>query len=787
MKMTMHQNKKHGIALIVVLGFLAILVVMGVTLLTTTRVERLVSRAAVDAASARQLAQSAVFAAMDEVNDILWPAGAGASQVFLHPDRDVTVSDARSWAPDRDGAVLDAGFINGLFMEDALLWLPERYHNVLPPVRWVLIRDPRPDANGDYPILGRYAYMAFDCTGMLNANTVDRGGSRSNGVSIGQVQLDNPPLQEIDSDTAFRFNRDMYTRFDTFGELNLLNDGLGAVQYTIPSNEQSAINGYVENLCPYTLSYDRGWWDWSATPMEWTMDTIAGAPLNVTNWTQTDAQNVFSALGYANANDMGLCFEDYVDSDFIPANVNIPACEPVPMINEVTGRLRLELDTSTDELTFSIILAIELWYPFFDAANTETYTMALPSINAPTMSRYVNPSPTPLSYPAPGPNSGSAVPTTVSPANFTVANFSDGFLMVTARYDFVAQQAVEPTNLPVNLRSEIRTFEIELRAGATPVDYMNMNDPNRRMQFAQLNLNSGDTQAESPIVCMAVNDPRLNHELDFGNPPGGYNWDTASPTPMALNYPWGNNDFGISWSVAHGDGNLEGTNMYVRNAPMQNVGELGFIPTGERWATIDLFSPEGRELLTKFRDASMPTNFPTTELYYSNIWVNPSSTYTSVLEAVFLDTPIEEYPGQPGARRLDADMAEDIAISMIEQTLDNAPGPNAFDSRAAWVTTGVFAVDGTLSAPAGHDLNNMQKEGIIRNSYRMFNPSGNLLTFLVVAQTIRDDENIGQWDGEDVDIITGERRLMALVWRDAFPNDNDRHETFIRRMQWLDE
>jgi hypothetical protein len=55
-----------------------------------------------------------------------------------------------------------------------------------------------------------------------------------------------------------------------------------------------------------------------------------------------------------------------------------------------------------------------------------------------------------------------------------------------------------------------------------------------------------------------------------------------------------------------------------------------------------------------------------------------------------------------------------------------------------------------------------------------------------VAQTINDQDPRGTYDPNE-DTITGERRCVALVWRDPFPNEDGRHNMFVRLFKYLDE
>ena len=59
-------ERRQGVALIVVLGFLSIMVMMAVAFLTQARVERMVAGASLESMRTRQMAQSAIAAGMQD-------------------------------------------------------------------------------------------------------------------------------------------------------------------------------------------------------------------------------------------------------------------------------------------------------------------------------------------------------------------------------------------------------------------------------------------------------------------------------------------------------------------------------------------------------------------------------------------------------------------------------------------------------------------------------------------------------------------------------------------------
>ena len=62
-----------------------------------------------------------------------------------------------------------------------------------------------------------------------------------------------------------------------------------------------------------------------------------------------------------------------------------------------------------------------------------------------------------------------------------------------------------------------------------------------------------------------------------------------------------------------------------------------------------------------------------------------------------------------------------------------------------------------------------------------------LFLAVVVAQSVKEGEGkVGTWDSEDQ--VTGERRGIALVWRDPFKTGtNAHHEMMVRMFRYLND
>jgi hypothetical protein len=110
---------------------------------------------------------------------------------------------------------------------------------------------------------------------------------------------------------------------------------------------------------------------------------------------------------------------------------------------------------------------------------------------------------------------------------------------------------------------------------------------------------------------------------------------------------------------------------------------------------------------------------------------------------------------------------------------------NCFQAGTDWVRIPCMRQGGAL---ASLGLNNNQRESLIRNTWGLFSPMNSLFTVVVIAQTIKEGPgNVGIWNAND-DMVTGERRAVALVWRDPFKTGrNLHHEMYVRMFRHLND
>ena len=755
-------DPRRGIALVIVLGFLSVLVLMAVSLITLTRTERLVAAYSLEGERARHILLGAIYSAVEDLGVDLESTG------DFHPTRDRAVFESRPDIsdPGRDGGpVSDLELLEG----EVINWIPRRFLSPADPdfdaiaiwendARWFLVFDPQEDAQGRHRILGRYAYLVLDCNGMLDANLLGNVVDDARGWGTNLLrEVDAGLLAEIISVVNLVSNRDFYGRFGALADIILMNDGSIEGEGWIEGH--ALREEYLSDLMPYSFAYDNGYWDWTGTDFITTnsdgsipLPGGGSVPADPRVWTFSQATQAFEAAGYDAPTNTILAYmwEDYRDEDFRPSgpagepDPDYVSCEPIPMVNEIVVSNKLERQVAGGETnwTHSVKITVEAWYPFPGnrTDNPNTYSFEVVTFSHRSSVDELTPSAT-------FPLVGTATYDADTDPPIKLIDFPE--LSATATNNPFGSSGSR------SFRYQLVDIEVQVKDGAGEVvDRVVL--PSSRIRFRMtispsVSLPAG--AADGASVC----DPRLNHDVEM--------WQTPVPTLGEVN----DNLPGFNVSA---NGAEEGTNMYVRNSSEQvvSVGEMGFLPTDRAWTTVDLFSEEGKRLLTMFRVGGYTGE--------TNALVNPNTYCTGVLNAVFRKVPRDEWPVAPPQRRL----SDDSAISYLVQDMVSVVATGSFASRAGWVTVPALQPGGPLSL-AG--FNNSQREAIIRNSVGLFNAHQNLYTVIVVAQAVKDRGTVGQW--EDADLVTAEKRAAALVWRDPFPNADGRHETFIRVFRYLTE
>ena len=817
---------RDGVALIVVLGFLSIMLMMAVAFLTQARIERMVSDYSLEAQRGRQFVRTALNAAMNDYSRYL------AAERLVMPITDearLFTSIARPGfrIPGPDGTL--GGNNIELLVGEAEEWIPRVYMRHLVPAseqtpdmldgpaisadaEWILVREDPSQAQSR--ILGRYAYAVFDMSGGIDANLIARidevaghdARVASNRVRRSVRDVPMRMLPEVANYGEFKRLRRGWKGFDSLQTLILLTDGNAEdgnsshARWQLERKEiygAALISNLVSDLGPFSLSAFRGA-RYSRASGLWSPYTLVN---DSTSW--SSVLNPLSSQFAAGWNTwIDKAVRDYTSSSVTPVGTDYPSPKNVPMFNEVAGTLTLRdeedlLNPGSRVYFLDVELNFEFWYPFPSKDNEGgSFTLPPPTIggsydvtgeaniwmrlglvggtnNPPTTFKIGPPAvvPSDLSVPAQY-NNGRPYSPMPSP------NFSYS-LQITQ----TDGNPIEP-GARLMIQGAMVRQPIYLQAGGGNADEIAVDIT----LSGSVNLAPGDEPAK---FARAVTDPRLNH-LDS-------QWEEERDGSGSLNEI---NDAIQSGGASYQAFIREGTNLYCRNGPMETPAELGFIPTGNEWETIDLCTPEAATVLAGLvtdtnlfntgRGAS--ATWTSESVFYTNGTINPNTQSSNVLMSAFADLPRHEAPNihanVVGANPLSDDSPDGMDIltqlvgGILEET-ETGDIEDCFQSGTDWIRIPAMQQNGAM---ASLGMNNNQREELIRRTWGLFNPGNSLFTVVVVAQAIKEGPTgVGLWNA-DQDLITGERRAVALVWRDPYKTgQNLHHEMFVRMFRYLND
>lgn len=805
MKKHLEQERREGqegVALIVVLGFLSILLVMGMTFMMNARTERIVSDYSLEAIKSRQLMRTALAAAENDYSRDLWKR-----QLYI-PNENLSVFTSLATGDERVSGEETLGDSNvELMTGEAEEWIPAKYRtmavsNDVEDAEWILVRE----ESGR--ILGRYAYVCFDTSGCLDANFVAReeGVANEDARSITnrmRFSVRDVPMKLL-PDTAdaseFKTLRKGWKGFDSLQTLVRLTDGSpndgtdskSAARWQDERHEYGAglASNKVSELNCYSLNayrggrYSRGTGKWTV-PKFIEPDTGKGA---------ADALSQFANIKV----DPGVFnkqMEDFVSDDPAPKGTDYPSVKNVPMINEVILKdLTLNSPTkhSNDsgdwyEYKGEVTVQVEFWYPFpsEDNKSSESFKMEAPTLSIGTKkdsSKDIL-----LQVGLFGGDSGQnySVSSECKPEDAekeVEAKWNGGKPYgVSFKYDItfanLAGENITDGGLKLLWRGGWRVGPdgLQLKWGGRVVDKM--------AAGVECSVNSMtlEQKQKSGSFSVEVFDPRWNHVQGQWSRPDSNDEGTYGELNSVLN----------NRSMEQQD---DGLLMYCRNGPLASPADIGFFPADKAWKTLDLMTDAGAEFLAL---TTCDTNVYETvkngdKAFYTNATFNINSRNTNAVASIFYEMNCMAIPGtkteslqnwsdpKRGAYQ-DNWVTEDIARGLANRILEYT-GTEPCMAGTDWVKAN--QVRSYLKA---QQLDKHQREAFIRNTWGCFGVADNLFTALLIAQSIKEGpDNVGRWDDEDM--ITGERRGVALVWRDPFKTgSNLHHEMMVRMFRFLND
>lgn len=703
-----------GIALVVVLGVLAAIVILAVSFAITMRTERVAAANAMDNIRARQLLDVALSRAMmflqNNLTNQVYPEwgvtnsglrvdpGTGEFDTNWYTDKGLFLSDFTDqvrtyWVIAPPNAPSnEPGFLYG----DITNYVPfafwnEAWNASATRTYWEPVVTPVSAPDQTNRVIGRVAYLAINCSGLLDANFVNADSQpRAYGTNAGEIQVSRlsdifPNVVEFVNDRADN------NRYETYHELTAKNSDKAGDNFFVHS---LALPGYCANF--------------TNPPSDRNVSTsvfIGGTSAEMEVEPQRSA--IIAALRVAftnlNAGEAGMLFTNLLDYADNPAAIprNNPRLSPsvkaVPMINELVISNRWTRASETNYI--STVVRTELWYPFPAAGAGFTHTFRLQAFFVAGAVRGTNIISWVQSPPA-------------EPYSFITS---------VGIYTSVFVSASAPTRVDWAFTSRVSN------AGGD-VDYLQ-------------GTNSVATPAPGTWVISGFEclDPRFNWNF-YTNA----QWRSTANFSLGQLNPWVTN----YWAANPGCDTS--TVMYCAGRPLQSQAELSCLAY-EPWRTLSMTNSL---MLDAF---AVDTNAVGTNTCWRGP-VNPNSDMPEALAAVFYEMPVGQYGGDLDGTDPIHRLSWDDALCLATNIIMNGPYTNLSDLGRQAIWDGFF---GAMSQ-ASRMTNSLIRECFIRDSVRLLNVRQNVFTVLLVAELAGVD---GGFPMHGV-----RQKAVAIVWRDPYLN-----------------
>jgi len=767
-------SRKEGVALILVIGMLALLMVLGVAFAIYMRTERVASGAFRNDVWGRQLVTVALNRAIEMANanttnrypqwDVLVSPGTDyvgtpmtmgmlsnfpcgglvANSACATPNGPDSVTLASNAPSVSTGVVvnlrdLSYGLITNVSGQTlyhtalsggvANVWSAGDGCRILQPA-WTNI----PTASGG----GRVGFVVINCSGLLDVNYAG-GASRQMGGSGQEIQLGNlPDVVDTNLLTTYRVKP-----FETMQELTACGNGLFGRRPTsfvcfsaMPTNSavvniggsaSSLINEMVEIKKAFTNSY------------------TGNAEYNslFTRFLPADADLLYSNL------------IDYVDDDVIPGNLGDaassghpegPCVEPIWMANEVCVSNVVVFTPTDPSLTNFVVrgtnwTGVEYIFPFMGRSGSQK-TKFIPSVTI-------------------SPVSGSVVTTIAGTRTFSpyaALGIIAGSMIPDYQVKFspcpMAKdgQTVPSSDIPVAVTTNKFHVNVTISYQSKVVDIVsNIPDISVSMNttFSGPPNNIYTSRGIASMECL---DPRMNYDAT--------KWLSSSASSMGAVNGRTTNQWANPLLARKDRDSL----MYVRNGPIQTAGELGYLFLGQEWETVRLVPNGSGPLMGKMHPvldyftASQPTNG-----VYKGI-VNVNSKNRDVMTSLIKNMPT----GTPTNSPLSDDDVNSLVDYMIARSTTN--------EFAALSELGTVPFTNYYPAAA---TNWLDREAFARNLSGLVGVQQRYYLILLYAEATKIAP-----DGK-VSVVVSSKGI-AEVWQDPLPLGGP-NRTMVRMLQILDE
>ncbi len=750
-------HRKDGIALIVVTGFLAMLVIMCVAFAVVMRTERLGARnykAMVRAKFAAETAINRIIAETveTEMGGMVYPGwnalpdGGGTGNFLMNLD---AVGSPYLYVP------------GGSLTRDARLADTGEWHDLY-------------DNTTGQELIGQYAFILVNSSGLLDANFVgeheELDQPRRYGVDPGEITF-HPDIQSDDvSNPNIKVFRDEYVRFDSLPELYYLGtdgtmDSPGYFDGSSPAERRmfrvhapgAAWPRHMNTFHVYSR-FPIGYAEDDLTANE-NVAFIGGDPAN---W---DEDVIIDALGGMSPDpipDLNAFFDvmcDFADDGYVPRNLESFHAKPIPMINEVVVSNSVQLEVLSDEemeLQHRVYVNIETWYPFPNDPDNPQFTVHIGEIE-------IDVDPDEFSFP--GNPEAVESPSPIDPDEYE-------FHVSTYVYQNVTPITVDEFGIP-DMTPVINRVTVNLKDGVE-VQY---NDGNDNPVVDRVN-NFDEFVIEGPIEPGEESDPAAVSAFD-----PRINWDAGDEDQWVSEEPTlGEINKNVEDAVDDGEIDIAEVGlMFSPRRPFLSAGELSFLlyDKDKPWRTIRLLGPDDDETARVMDRLTVHSG-----KYFRSGLVNINTENRDVLRAVFWRAPVDRYP-DPDDDNPDT-ITQDEAGDLADLIMGNISNAGFFVNLSDIARINRADIIDILGVS---DDDKFTAESAVRNTVGLLGTRHNLFTILVAARVFEEGFDPDVDDPED--FVAAEQSAVVVVWRDPFKTTDNTgaqvHKKFIRFFHWLTE
>jgi len=664
---------REGIAIVLVLGLIAVLMVSAVAFAISMRIERQGSFQYRYGIQARHMLWVGVSEAIKEIDGIMGDS--------LYPEWDMRCS-TNSGAGTANVLVHSiTNFFSGQQCTNMILTTPY----------WHTIKD----SSGIQ--VGRYAFVVINQSGLMDANKAG-GFTRGGGTNTAEIQLSNLP--EINDATMFVTDRtNRHFRYESIAELAKIASGRGLKPSVWPVN-----------LGAYSLSPDR------EVVRNGVVTTKQKAYIGGTKAElqakEAEIKQGFTDCGVSDVNQAFISLLDYVDSDNIPEKLDAGCGEAVPMINEVALYYRVNLNTNTGAFTGNYELHVETAYPFEAAGNEGfkvkvTWTCAAEADNT---------------FPALVPSSTPGIDTAVTSDPLTYCE------RISAKTPIAGNVGACGGATKIHFKAKVKA-EV-MTSGGQVVDSvpypLTGSEITLEIKLSLTPLPKWTTLPDKTAVEAKDWAECVDSRFNWNPVLAGRQWFYGSSLLVMMGLqPTLNDVNAIALYMFANPGEIESDfdgDMYlhVANAPMKTIGELGNLCI-RPWMSIRLYDHNIDPLNT-----TDPAFHPVFDYFtastnsYRRGLVNINTTNANVLASLFFNVPTTEY-GDPTTPFTDWNTCLNVATRII----NNGPYTNLSDIGRSTVSSAWTNLTG-CSTEVG-------KEGPLRNTADFLTVRDNQFAIVVAA------------------------------------------------------